>query len=99
MYLSYPSFLHVYLRHVKELTVENQFSERDKFQLDEKDVLTTMKIVLQDLNNEYQNYKEQNPHNRFFRKGAMAYYFNGDYYDIDVLPDGQIGTFYKRIEK
>lgn len=98
MYLSYHSFLHIYLRHVKELTVENQFPERGKFQLDEKDVLTTMNIVLQDLNDEYQSYKEQNPHNRFFRKGAMAYYFNGDYYDIDILPDGQIGTFYKRME-
>lgn len=99
MYLSYQSFLHIYLRHVKELAVENQFSERGKFQLDEKDVLTTMNIVLQDLNDEYQDYKEQNPHNRFFRKGVMAYYYNGDYYDIDILPDGQIGTFYKRTEK
>lgn len=98
MYLSYQSFLHIYLRHVKELTVENQFSERGKFQLDEKDVLTVMKIVLHDLNDEYQNYKEKHPENRFFRKGAMAYYYNGDYYDIDILPDGQVGTFYKRIE-
>lgn len=99
MYLSYQSFLHIYLRHVKELTVENQFSERGKFQLEEKDVLTTMDIVLQALNDEYQSYKEQNPSNRFYRKGAMAYYYNGDYYDIDILPDGQIGTFYKRTEK
>ena len=63
--MSFKSFLHIYLRHVKELTVENQFGERSKFQLAEKD---------------------------------LTYYYNGDYYDIDILPDGQIGSFYKRID-
>lgn len=99
MYLSYHSFLHIYLRHVKELTVENQFSKRGKFQLEEKDVLTTMDIVLQDLNDEYQSFKEQHPEKQFIRIGAMAYYYNGDYYDVRIRPDGQIGTFYKRTEK
>lgn len=99
MYLSYNSFLHIYLRHVSELSVENQFSERSKFQLAEKDLDATMRKVLGSINDEYQAYKEIHPNNRFFRKGSMAYYFNGDYYDIDILPDGQIGTFYKRIER
>lgn len=99
MYLSYHSFLHIYLRHVKELTVENQFSEKGKFQLEEKDVLTVMDSVLQDINDEYQSFKEQHPDRQFRRIGAMAYYYNGDYYDVRILPDGQIGTFYKRMEK
>ena len=99
MYLSYNSFLHIYLRHVSELSVENQFSERSKFQLAEKDLDATMRKVLGSINDEYQAYKEIHPNNRFFRKGSKAYYFNGDYYDIDILPDGQIGTFYKRIER
>lgn len=90
MYLSYESFLHVYLRHVKELTVGNQFEERSKFQLAEKDLRYTMDVVLHAINDEYQAYKEKHPNNRFFRKGAMAYY-----YDIDILPDGQVGSFYK----
>ena len=92
------SFLHIYLRHVKELTVENQFGERSKFQLAEKDLIATMNIVLGALNDEYQKYKDEHPNNRFFRKGRMAYYYNGDYYDVDILPDGQIGSFYKRID-
>ncbi len=58
-----------------------------------------MNIVLHALNNKYQEYKDKNPNNRFFCKGSMAYYCNGDYYDVDILPDGQIGTFYKRIDK
>ena len=99
MYLSFDSFVHIYLRHVKELTVSNQFGERSKFQLAEKDLLPTMRKVLGALNEEYQTYKESHPDNRFFRKGSMAYYFNGDYYDIDILPDGQVGTFYKRKDR
>ena len=98
LYMSFKSFLHIYLRHVKELTVENQFGERSKFQLAEKDLNATMNIVLDALNDEYQKYKDEHPNNRFFRKGRMAYYYNGDYYDIDILPDGQIGSFYKRID-
>ena len=98
LYMSFKSFLHIYLRHVKELTVENQFGERSKFQLAEKDLNATMNIVLDALNDEYQKYKDEHPNNRFFRKGNMAYYYNGDYYDIDILPDGQIGSFYKRID-
>lgn len=99
LYMSFESFLHIYLRHVKELAVENQFGERSKFQLAEKDLKVTMDIVLGALNDEYQVYKDEHPNNRFFRKGNMAYYYNGDYYDVDILPDGQIGSFYKRIDK
>lgn len=99
LYMSFKSFLHIYLRHVKELTVENQFGERSKFQLAEKDLNATMNIVLDALNDEYQKYKDEHPNNRFFRKGSKAYYYNGDYYDVDILPDGQIGSFYKRIDK
>ena len=99
LYMSFESFLHIYLRHVKELAVENQFGERSKFQLAEKDLKATMDIVLGALNDEYQTYKDKHPNSRLFRKGDMAYYYNGDYYDVDILPDGQIGSFYKRIDK
>ena len=99
LYMSFESFLHIYLRHVKELAVENQFGERSKFQLAEKDLKATMEFVLGAQNDKYQKYKDEHPDNRFFRKGNMAYYYNGDYYDVDILPDGQIGSFYKRIDK
>lgn len=99
LYMSFESFIHIYLRHVKELTVKNQFEERSKFQLAEEDLKATMNIVLGALNDEYQTYKDEHPNKRFFRKGNMAYYYNGDYYDVDILPDGQIGSFYKHIDK
>jgi hypothetical protein len=99
LYMNYESFLHIYLRHVKELAVENQFSERSRFQLDEKDLKYTMNIVLRNINKEYQKFKDENPNKRFFRKGNMAYYYNGDYYEIDVASDGRLASFYKRTSK
>ena len=99
LYMSFESFLHIYLRHVKELAVENQFGERSKFQLAEKDLKATMDIVLGALNDEYHTYQDEHPNSRFFRKGNMAYYYNGDYYDVDIFPDGQVRSFYKRIDK
>ena len=95
LYCSFETFLHVYLRHVEELKIENQFKERDKFQLKEEDVMIVMGMVMGALCNEYQEYKDKNPNGRFYRTGKMAYYYNGDYYNVDVNPDGSISTFYK----
>lgn len=95
LYLNFNSFLHIYLRHTEELNICDQFADRDKFQLEEKDIMTVISHVMRALNSEYQEYKQRNPNGRFYRRGAMAYYFNGDYYNVDVNPDGSISTFYK----
>ena len=95
LYMNFKSFLHIYFRHTEELNVSNHFADRDKFQLEERDIITVMNIVLGQLNDEYQAYKERNPEGRFYRRGKMAYYYNGDYYNVDVNPDGSINTFYK----
>ena len=95
LYCNFDSFLHVYLRHVEELKVSNQFENRDKFQLHEEDVMTVMGHVMRALNDEYQKYKDEHPDGRFYRAGKMAYYYEGDYYNVYVNPDGSISTFYK----
>lgn len=69
---------------MKELSVANQ------------DLEATMNVVLHAFNEKYQELKEKNPDNRCFCKGSQAYCYNGDYYDIDVHPDGHIASFYKR---
>lgn len=95
LYCNFDSFLHVYLRHVEDLKVSNQFENRDKFQLHEEDVMIVMGHVMEALNGEYQKYKNEHPDGRFYRAGKMAYYYNGDYYNVYVNPDGSISTFYK----
>lgn len=95
LYMDFRSFLHIYFRHSEDLNICDQFADRDKFQLEEKDIMTVMGHVMRTLNNEYQEYKDRNPNGRFYRRGAMAYYYNGDYYNVDVNIDGSISTFYK----
>lgn len=95
LYMNFESLLHIYLRHTEEMNVGGQFADRDKFQLEEKDIITVINIVMRDLNDEYQAYKVKNPDGRFFRSGKMAYYYNGDYYHVNVNADGSISTFYK----
>ena len=95
LYMNFKSLLHIYFRHTNELNISEQYANRDKFQLDEKDIMTVIDIVMHQLNDEYQAFKEAHPNDRFFRAGKMAYYYNGDYYHVDVNEDGSISTFYK----
>lgn len=99
LYMNFESLLHLYFRHVKEMNVSDQFASRDKFQLEEKDILTVVDIVMKDLNDEYQAFKEENPDSRFYRTNSMAYYYNGDYYNVDVNSDGCLKTFYRGLGK
>lgn len=99
LYMNFESLLHLYFRHVKEMNVSDQFAARDKFQLEEKDILTVVDIVMKDLNDEYQAFKKENPDGHFYRTNSMAYYYNGDYYNVDVNPDGCLKTFYRGLGK
>ena len=95
LYMNFKSLLHIYFRHTNEMNVGGQYANRDKFQLEEHDVITVIDIVMHQLNDEYQAFKKDHPNGRFFRAGKMAYYYNGDYYHVDVNEDGSISTFYK----
>ena len=95
LYLDLNGFLHIYLRHVKELQFAKQFKNKDKFQLRLEDVESVMRCVLGEINNDYQLYKEKNPDKRYRKYGDESFYFLGDYYTIHVSEDGCIETFYR----
>jgi hypothetical protein len=95
LYLDLDGFLHIYLRHVEELTIAGYYSERTKFQLDEKDVEITIKHVMSALNEEYQEFRDKYPYKQFRKYEDDAYYCNGDYYALRVEPDGRLIQFYK----
>lgn len=95
LYMNFKSFLHIYFRHSEELNISSQFAGRDKFQLEEKDIMIVIDLVMRELNDEYQEYKEKSPEGRFYRRGERAFYYNGDYYNVTVNSDGSVSTFYK----
>lgn len=95
LYLDLDGFLHIYLRHVEELTIAGLYSERTKFQLEERNVEITIKHVMENINEEYQEFREKYPNRQFRKYQDDAYYCNGDYYELRVEPDGRLIQFYK----
>ena len=87
-------FIHIYLRHVEELSTSGFYTERTKFQLKEKDVEIAIDHVMNALNDEYQAFRENNPDRQFRKYGDQAYYYNGDYYELRIEPDGRLIQFY-----
>lgn len=95
LYMDFQSFVHIYLRHVDIMNMGSQMAQKDKFQLQEKDVLLMIDHVMHELNNDYQVYREANPQGKFVRRGEQAYYCRGDYYEVYVGADGRLESFYK----
>jgi hypothetical protein len=77
------------------LNTLDMMAQKDKFQLQEKDVLLMIDHVMHELNNDYQAYREVNPQGKFVRRGEQAYYCRGDYYEVYVDKDGRLESFYK----
>lgn len=95
MYMDSDSFIHIYLRHVEELKNNQLFGEKTKFQLKEEDVMITIEHVLHDLNDDYQQFKDEHPEWEYRKYSDQAYYYNGDYYAIRIDTYGRLITFYK----
>ncbi len=95
LYLDLEGFLHIYLRHVEELSTAGLYPQKTKFQLEEKDVEVTISQVLNALNDEYQIFRDTYPDREFRKYSNEAFYYNGDYYVIRVTQDGRLIQFFK----
>jgi len=95
LYLDLDGFMHIYLRHVEELSTSGLYPERTKFQLEEKNVEIAIDHVMHALNDEYQIFRENYPDRPFRKYSDQAYYYNGDYYVLRVEPDGRLIQFFK----
>ncbi len=99
IYIDLDSYLHIYMRHVEEMQVTDHFEDKNNFQWNEEDVLTVMKKVVEDLNDEIQQFFGENPQKRYSRYGEQSIYFEGDYYTLHIEPIGRISTFHKNEKK
>lgn len=95
LHLDIHSYFHIYMRHVEEMKVNQQFEHKDNFQWDEKDVQMVIEKVIQEANSEIQKYFQNNPSGRFSKYGDESYYFEGDYYTFHIESNGRISTFHK----
>ncbi|WP_319482900.1 hypothetical protein [uncultured Draconibacterium sp.] len=95
IYLDIDSYLHIYMRHVEEYKVNEHFEHKDNFQWNEGDVFVVMKHVIEQIDEDYQEFRKSNPEQRYSKYGSQSVYFEGDYYTFHIEPNGRISTFHK----
>ncbi len=95
IYLDIHSYLHIYLRHVKEMQVNQQFENKDNFQWNEEDVFSVMEKVIEKSDEEIQQYFNDYPGKQYSCYGEKSIYFQGDYYTFHIEPNGRVSTFHK----
>ena len=99
IYLTYESFIHMGLRHISEWRFNDFYNRKAVFQLNEKDIIPTLRRVIDEINEEYQGIKAERPDYLFRRFGKNSIYLNGDYYMIHIASDGSVENFAKTIDK
>lgn len=99
IYLDFKGFLHVFLRHVKEFGISEQFKHKDKFLWNPDDVIMVIEKVIGSVNKEIQAFWEERPTQRFSKYGDQSLYFEGDYYTFHIESDGRLSTFHKNRKK
>ena len=95
IYMNIENFLHIYMRHVEEFKVNQHFEHKDNFQWNEDDVFLVMENIIREIDNDYQNFRTENPDARYSKYGNQSIYFQGDYYTFHIDTTGRISTFYK----
>ena len=83
------------MRHLKNTQIGKNFISKSTITYKFNDLKTVIEKILDLLDEEIKYHFVQKPNIKFTRHGNMSVYFNGDYYTIDIEPDGRISTFYK----
>jgi len=93
----FERFLHIYLRHVKEIKMGERFEDKTIFQYKLEDVKFIIKAVLQIVYNEIEEFFNSNPNKNFVRIGKRSIAYDGNYYRVEVEPNGRLITFHPHI--
>lgn len=95
IYMDENSLLHIMTRHVEGYKFNNHFEKKINFQWVEEDVSMVINKVIEEIDDEYQIFRTQNPTSRYSRFNDQSVYFEGDYYTLHIEPNGRISTLYK----
>jgi hypothetical protein len=90
----FERFIHIYLRHVKETKIGERFESKTIFQYKFKDIRRIIEIVLKSIYEEILIHFKDNPVKNFKRLGTRCVYFDGNYYRIEIEPNGRLINFH-----
>lgn len=94
IWLDFERFIHIYVRHVKETKVGERYDDKTIFQYKFRDVRRIIKAVLKSVYIEIQEHFKNNPNSNFYRIGERSVYYDGNYYRIEIEPNGRLLTFH-----
>jgi hypothetical protein len=95
IYIDLDGYLHIFMRHVEEMKVNEHFAHKDNFQWNLDDVMTVIQHVVENVNPEFQDYVENNKGNQFKKYGDESIYFEGDYYAVYIAANGRLKSLFK----
>ncbi len=99
IYIDIGSYLHIFMRHVKDFKINQHFEHKDNFQWNEDDVFLVMNEIIDEIDDTYQKFREENPDSRYSKYKKQSIYFQGDYYTFHIETTGRISTFHKNRKK
>jgi hypothetical protein len=87
------SYLHILLRHVKELQI-GEFKIKSPFPYRFEDLKILIEKVIGTVEDEIKRHFEEKPGKDFKRVGRMSVLFNGDYYCLQIDKEGRLVNLY-----
>ena len=95
IYWNFKSVAHIYLRHTQDLSLKGVNELKSNFQYELKEVRYILKKCIEDnieeINERLANGKE------FRLYGDRSYYFNGNYYSMNIDKNGRVSSFYPNV--
>ena len=95
IYCDLETYLHIALRHLPEAKLGELNKGKTDIPYKSSDLKMLIQGVLDSIEAEIVHHFKNEPGRKFYRSGARAIYFNGDYYSIDIDEDGRILSFYR----
>lgn len=95
IYLDFERFVHIYARHVAETQIGERFADnKTVFQYKFEDIISLIKMVIEEINNDIQEHFKNSPEQPFRRLGNRSVYFDGHYYRVEIDPNGRLKDFH-----
>lgn len=96
IYLDLEGYLHILLRHVNETSVESQpIKSKSKLMWNFEDLTYALKGVVGEIADEYDEKRDKQT-GRIYWSGDKDIEFLGDYYTLQIAPNGRIETWFRR---
>ena len=92
IYWDYEGYLHIYLRHCDELSIEGHFENKTKFQYNQKDIKRILKLAIEQLKSQINENLKNGKEFRVY--GDRTLYFNGNHYSLHILSNGRVAAFH-----